>query len=221
MHESGQRTFRLAAPPAPDYVIGMPELMQEAPSPTHRFVLGDGVLELVRGDVTRQKTDAIGNAANALLLGGGGVDGAIHRAAGPELIEALLALKKTLPGGVLRTGGAVITAGFRLPAKHVVHCVGPIYAREGSEAEEMLASCYREALALVRQNALASIAFPSIATGVYGYPVREAAEVAIRTIDEEIREHRAPSLVRFALFDEATLDAYERAARGRNLAKMG
>ena len=199
----------------------MPELIEDAATPIHRFALGDAVLELVRGDVTKQKTDAIGNAANALLLGGGGVDGAIHRAAGPELLESLLALKKTLPGGVLRTGGAVITAGFRLPAKHVVHCVGPIYAREGADAEPLLASCYREALSLVRQNALTSIAFPSIATGVYGYPVREAAEVAIRTVDEEVREHRAPSLVRFALFDEATLDAYERAARGRNLTKLG
>jgi O-acetyl-ADP-ribose deacetylase (regulator of RNase III) len=124
-----------------------------------------------------------------------------------------------LPGGVLRTGGAVITKGYGLPAKHIVHCVGPIYAREGAEAPALLASCYREALALVRQNALASIAFPSIATGVYGYPVRQAADVAIRTIEEELREHRAPALVRFALFDDATVEAYEAAARARNLEK--
>ena len=200
----------------------MPEVALAESSKVHRFTIGACVLELLRGDVTKQKTDAIGNAANALLLGGGGVDGAIHRAAGPELLEALHVLKKTLPGGVLRTGGAVITPGFKLPAKHVVHCVGPIYAREGSEAEPLLASCYREALRLARENALSSIAFPSIATGVYGYPVREAAEVAVRTIDEELREHAlgaAPMLVRFALFDDATLEAYEGAARARNLAK--
>jgi O-acetyl-ADP-ribose deacetylase len=201
----------------------MPEvgMIESSKVVTLAFAIESCTLELVRGDVTKQKTDAIGNAANALLLGGGGVDGAIHRAAGPDLLEALHVLKKTLPGGVLKTGGAVITPGFRLAAKHIVHCVGPIYAREGAEAPELLASCYREALALVRQHGLSSIAFPSIATGVYGYPVREAAEVAIRTIDEQLREHRSPGLVRFVLFDDATVDAYEAAARGRNLVQTG
>ncbi len=181
-----------------------------------------GKLELVVGDVTAQDTDAIANAANAMLMGGGGVDGAIHRAAGPELLEALRGLKKTLPGGVLRTGGAVITPGFSLRAKHVVHCVGPIYAREGDEAPARLASCYREALRLVREHSLSSIAFPSISTGVYGYPVREAARVALETVAVELREfggrggsapRPGPSLVRFVLFDLETLDAYVEAAR--------
>src|SRR5438094_9294229 len=111
-----------------------------------RFPIASCALELLQGDVTQQDTDVIGNAANAMLLGGGGVDGAIHRAAGPRLMDALRAIKKTLPGGALRTGGAVMTPGFDLRAKHVVHCVGPIHAREGADAPELLASCYREAL---------------------------------------------------------------------------
>jgi len=183
----------------------------------HRFAIAGASLELLRGDVTKEETDAIGNAANALLLGGGGVDGAIHDAAGPELRVALAAIKKKLPGGVLSTGGAVITPGFALRARHVVHCVGPIFSRDGERAPELLASCYREALRLVREASLASIAFPSISTGVYGYPVREAARVAIEAVARDLREFGAdaaprPSLVRFVLFDDATLRAYVDAA---------
>ena|SRR5579859_4633811 len=187
----------------------------------HRFAIASTTLELLQGDVTKQDTDAIGNAANALLVGGGGVDGAVHRAAGPKLLDALRAIKKTLPGGTLRTGAAVITPGFDLRAKFVVHCVGPIHAREGSEAPALLASCYREALRLVREASLASIAFPSISTGVYGYPVRDAAHVAIGAVATELRECKAPSLVRFVLFDAATLDAYVDAAIAHSLEKMG
>ena len=186
----------------------------------HAYAIGSCRLELALGDITRETTDAIGNAANALLMGGGGVDGAIHRAAGPALLEACRALKKTLPGGVLRTGGAVMTAGFSLKAKHVVHCVGPIFAREGGEAPALLGSCYREALALVRKEGLSSIAFPSIATGVYGYPVRAAADVALEAIHTDLMEFRAPSLVRFALFDESTLAAYVDAAGARGLIEV-
>src|SRR5579859_6621606 len=116
----------------------------------HRFAIASTTLELLQGDVTKQDTDAIGNAANAMLVGGGGVDGAIHRAAGPRLMDSLRAIKKTLPGGALKTGGAVMTPAFDLRAKFVVHCVGPIFAREGDDAPELLASCYREALRLVR-----------------------------------------------------------------------
>ena len=181
---------------------------------SHRFAVASASLELVQGDVTKQDTDAIGNAANALLVGGGGVDGAIHRAAGPKLMDALRAIKKTLPGGALKTGGAVLTPGFELRAQHVVHCVGPIFAREGDDAPELLASCYREALRLVREKSLASIAFPSISTGVYGYPVRDAARVAVGAVATELREFKTPSLVRFVLFDETTLQAYVDAATG-------
>lgn len=177
----------------------------------HSFAIGDSKLDLWVGDITTQTTDAIVSAANALLLGGGGVDGAIHRAAGPELLEACKALKKTLPGGVLRTGGAVITPAFKLTAKHVIHCVGPIYDREGPEAPELLSSCYRAALALAREHALGSIAFPSIATGVYGYPVEDAAPIALGTVIEELRSHGKPALVRFSLFDAAIFNVYRRA----------
>ncbi len=183
--------------------------------PSYRWPVAASFLELVVGDVTQQDTDAIGNAANTMLLGGGGVDGAIHRAAGPELLEACHALKKTLQGGVLRTGGAVITPGFQLRAKHVIHCVGPMYAREEAEAPELLASCYREALVLARAHGLSSVAFPSIATGVYGYPVDAAAAIALDTVIAELKEHGAPALVRFVLFDEDTLEAYARVGRGR------
>jgi O-acetyl-ADP-ribose deacetylase (regulator of RNase III) len=176
---------------------------------------GGCMLELVVGDVSRQETDAIGNAANTLLLGGGGVDGAIHRAAGPELLDACRAMKKTLPNGVLPTGSAVITPGFRLAAKYVVHCVGPIYEREGTDAPALLASCYREALALVRAHDLASIALPSIATGVYGYPLDEAAPVAVGAVVDDLIATGAPKLVRFVLFDEPTFDAYQRATNAR------
>ena len=171
-----------------------------------------GKLELVVGDVAAQETDAIANAANAMLMGGGGVDGAIHRAAGPELLDALRLLKRSLPGGVLHTGGAVITPGFQLKAKHVIHCVGPIYDREADEAPALLASCYREALRIAREHDLASITFPSISTGVYGYPVGQAAHVALEAVVSELRAHGKPALVRFALFDAGVFDAYASAA---------
>jgi O-acetyl-ADP-ribose deacetylase len=177
----------------------------------HAFNVGDCKLELWVGDITTQSTDAIVSAANALLLGGGGVDGAIHRAAGPELLDACKAIKKTLPGGVLRTGGAVITPGFKLPAKFVIHCVGPIYDREGPDAPALLSSCYREALTIARDKSLESITFPSIATGVYGYPVEDAAPIALGTVIEELRQKTRPALVRFSLFDAAIFNTYRRA----------
>lgn len=172
-------------------------------------------LDLWVGDITTQETDAIVSAANALLLGGGGVDGAIHRAAGPELLDACKTIKKTLPGGVLKTGSAVITPGFRLRARHVIHCVGPIYDREGEEAPALLAACYREALSIARAQNLSSLTFPSIATGVYGYPVEEAAPIAIATLIEELRAHGAPSLVRMSLFDASIFEVYRRACEAQ------
>lgn len=178
-----------------------------------RFELPGGVLELLREDITQATTDAIGNAANAMLAGGGGVDGAIHRAAGPELLEALSVIKRGLPGGLLATGKAVITPGFRLPARYVIHCVGPIYDREGADAPELLASCYTEAVRLCREHQLASVTFPSISTGVFGYPLDEAAPIALGAIAEASREPGSPTLYRMALFGEETLDAYIEAAR--------
>jgi O-acetyl-ADP-ribose deacetylase (regulator of RNase III) len=171
------------------------------------------LVELVQADITRADTTAIANAANAMLMGGGGVDGAIHRAAGPELLEALRAIKQSLDGGLLPTGQAVLTPGFRLRARYVVHCVGPIYDREAARAPELLASCYRQALRLCAEHGIDSISFPSISTGVYGYPVDEAAPVALRAVHEGLAAAPNVKLVRFALFDERTLAAYEDALR--------
>jgi O-acetyl-ADP-ribose deacetylase (regulator of RNase III) len=178
-----------------------------------QFRVGRTAVVFERGDITRKQTDAIVNAANSSLRGGGGVDGAIHAAAGPELLAACRAVKATLPGGRLETGRAVITPGFALPAKYVIHCVGPVYAHAGDEAPRLLASCYTEALALCRAHGLRSVAFPSISTGAYGYPVDEAARVALRAVREAVEQTGEPDLVKFVLFDEKTLAAYLDAAQ--------
>ncbi len=177
----------------------------------HHYPLGRARVEFVVGDITRAETAAIANAANSLLMGGGGVDGAIHRAAGPELLGALREIKRTLPGGVLETGRAVLTEGFELPSKWVIHCVGPIYKQEGERASELLAGCYRSALQLCRDEGIESVAFPSISTGVYGYPVSEAAPIALEAVRRSLSEH-GPTLCQFILFDDQTLEAYVAAA---------
>ena len=160
-------------------------------------------LELRRGDITRLRVDAIVNAANESLLGGGGVDGAIHRAAGPEL----LAECRTLNG--CPTGEARLTSAYRLPAKHVIHTVGPVYAGRARDAE-LLASCYRNSLRLAADAGLHSVAFPAVSCGIYGYPIAAAARVAIDTTYSHLRDHPSPGLVIFVLFSDADHNEYER-----------
>ena len=141
------------------------------------------MITTIQGDITTLAVDAIVNAANQQMLGGGGVDGAIHRAAGPELYEACLKVPEVRPGVRCPTGEARITPGFRLPAKFVIHTVGPVY-HDGQHGEpEKLAACYRNSLALAAENGCMSIAFPCISTGVYGYPIEDAAQIAVQEVE--------------------------------------
>jgi O-acetyl-ADP-ribose deacetylase len=162
-------------------------------------------IELTQGDLTRLDVDAIVNAANSTLLGGGGVDGAIHRAAGPALLEACR------PLGGCPPGEARLTPGFRLPARWVIHAVGPIW--QGGEAGEpaVLAAAYRSALAVAREHGLRSVAFPSISTGVYAFPKALACAIAVREVTAALREHPLPARVVFCVFDDETRRLYERA----------
>lgn len=164
-------------------------------------------IDIVLGDITRMDVDAIVNAANSSLLGGGGVDGAIHRAAGPEL----LAECRELHG--CATGDAKMTGGYRLPARHVVHTVGPVWRGGGAGEEGLLASCYRRSLELAERARLRSVAFPSISTGVYGYPVERAAPVALRTVRTFLETHSWPERVVLVCFSPADLTVYRLAAR--------
>ncbi len=177
-----------------------------ASGPSAGKSLGTGRLELVQGDITQQDTEAIVNAANRHLAGGGGVDGAIHRAGGPAIMQELRA---TYPQGC-PTGSAVVTGGGRLKAKYVLHAVGPVY-RGVPEDAGLLADAYQACLALCTQLGIRSAAFPSISTGVYGYPVEGAAPIALRTVADYLRAHPDLALARFVLFDAKTLAVYQRA----------
>ena len=162
-------------------------------------------IEAVQGDITKERVDAIVNAANESLLGGGGVDGAIHRAGGP----AILAECRTLNG--CKTGDAKITAGGNLPAKYVIHTVGPVY-RDGAHGEpELLASCYRRSLEVACENGVRTVAFPAISCGVYGYPIPDAAAIAMRTVAEFLGEHGEIELVRFVLFSAGVYETFKTA----------
>ena len=162
-------------------------------------------ISLHKGDITRLDVDAIVNAANATLLGGGGVDGAIHRAAGPELLEEC----RRLHG--CPTGEARITRGYRLPARHVIHTVGPVWHGGNDGEPELLASCYRSSLRLAEAHQIRTIAFPAISCGVYGYPADQAAEIAVREVS---RFQGSVEQVIFVCFGDAICNAYERALAG-------
>ncbi len=171
---------------------------------------GSGAIRLVQGDITKESTDAIVNAANSTLLGGGGVDGAIHRAGGPAILAECKAIRAA--GGQCPPGAAVVTSGGRLPARYVIHTVGPVWRGGGHGEALVLASCYRSSLRLASEKALRSVAFPSVSTGIFGYPVREAARVALGAVAAFLAEETGgPQRIRFVLFDGETYRAYEEA----------
>ncbi|MGH6954595.1 MAG: O-acetyl-ADP-ribose deacetylase [Alphaproteobacteria bacterium] len=165
---------------------------------------------VVEGDITKEDVDSIVNAANESLLGGGGVDGAIHRAAGPELLAECAAL------GGCETGGAKITKGYKLKARHVIHAVGPVWHGGGKGEDGLLAACYRHALRLAREHRLKSVAFPAISTGAYRFPLERAARIAVSTVAEELAPGRAGTVeeVRFACFGAEAAAAFRDALSG-------
>ena len=178
-----------------------------------RLLLNNGKIIEIHGpaDITSETTDAIVNGANSSLLGGGGVDGAIHRAGGPAILDECRAIVQKI--GRLAAGNAVITTGGKLRAKHVIHTVGPVF-RDGNHREnETLASCHLESIRIADEHGLASVAFPAISTGAYGYPVTEAAPIALTAASEALTSAQHVRLCRFVLFDVSTVRAFERATQ--------
>ncbi|RDD63092.1 O-acetyl-ADP-ribose deacetylase [Ferruginivarius sediminum] len=165
-------------------------------------------IEVVQDDITRLDVDAIVNAANSQLKRGGGVDGAIHRAAGPELQKACNEI------GSCPTGEAVVTPGFNLPARHVIHTVGPVWGGGGKGEDDALADAYRNSLQRAKEQGARSVAFPAISTGVYGYPLERATDIAVRTVRDWLQDHDLPERVFFCALDDATKETYERALAG-------
>lgn len=159
-------------------------------------------ITIKKGDITKEKVDVIVNAANKTLLGGGGVDGAIHRVAGPDLLREC----RTLKG--CDTGEAKITKGYRLSTKYIIHTVGPIYGNENGKEPELLSSCYKSSLLLAKEYNLKTIAFPAISTGVYGYPKNEATKIALNTIQEFIKHDKWFNEIRFILYSDESLEIY-------------
>jgi O-acetyl-ADP-ribose deacetylase len=160
------------------------------------------------GDITKENVDAVVNAANGTLMGGGGVDGAIHRAGGPEILKECKEIRRVrFPDG-LPTGQAVITTAGRMPAKHVIHTVGPVYGRGGKHKAELLGACYQNSLSLAAENGLKTIAFPAISTGVYGYPLDEAARVSSQAIQKFLSSNTSLKEVRLVFFSPSDADSF-------------
>lgn len=177
-----------------------------------RLSFGATSLSVVQGDITDQEVDAVVNAANSTLMGGGGVDGAIHMRGGPAILEECERIRReSWPGGLPR-GRAVITGAGRLKAKHVIHTVGPVWTGGGQGEAKTLADCYASSLEIVKARRLRSVAFPAISTGVYGYPPQEAAAVALRSVKEFAEKERWPPFVSFVLFGDASMRAFVEAA---------
>lgn len=166
--------------------------------------IGSTTLFLTKGDITQEETDAIVNAANSRLAGGGGVDGAIHRAGGPKIMEECRKI------GGCPTGSAVITTGGNLKAKYVIHTVGPIYKDGKHHEAKLLASAYQKSLELAIKNGIKTLAFPSISTGAYGYPINEAAEIALKAVIDFLKANKGLSLVRFVLFSDRDWEVYKK-----------
>ena len=160
----------------------------------------DGRVAVKVGDITREAVDAVVNAANGTLMGGGGVDGAVHRAGGPAILEECKSIRATRYPDGLPTGGAVLTTAGNMPARHVIHTVGPVYGSGGADKAEKLAQCYRNSLGIAAEEGLATVAFPAISTGVYGYPLDEAAAVSSRAIEDALRSHPSIREVRLVFF---------------------
>lgn len=170
----------------------------------------NGRVSVAVGDITREEIDAVVNAANSTLLGGGGVDGAIHRVGGPSILAECREIRRTQYPGGLPTGEAVITTAGSLPSRHVIHTVGPIYGREGGREAELLTAAYRNSLALAAAHALASVAFPSISTGAFSYPREAAAAVASRAIAEFLNEDETVKAVRLVFFSKGDMNVFLR-----------
>ena len=181
-------------------------------APLLTFPVGPATVDIIVADITTLALDAIVNAANSSLLGGGGVDGAIHRAAGPDLLKEC----RTLGG--CQTGSAKMTRGYKLPAKHVIHAVGPVWQGGGSDEDGLLASCYRTALELASANNLASIAFPAISTGIYAFPADRAARIAVGTVSSELPNRISITRVVFCCFSGQSAQHHVDAARALGLA---
>jgi O-acetyl-ADP-ribose deacetylase (regulator of RNase III) len=173
---------------------------------------GETKISFVQGDITDQNVDAIVNAANSSLMGGGGVDGAIHRKGGPEILEECKLIRQHEWHDGLPGGKAVITNGGRLKVGHVIHTVGPVWRGGGEKESEVLANCYKNSLSIAKKRRLRSVAFPSISTGAYGYPIQEASRIALNTVKECIEKEGGPAEVVFVLFSESDLRIYIQAS---------